>query len=351
MANIFAPYLKISNMKTILSAGALKMFIALLVIFPKQTNSFINHNSGTPEQINLPFINKNHFTHNENNEIYEKREELKILTWNVYMLPYLHLLHQTPQRARLIGQLLVNLDYDIIVFQEVFHSKSRKILKSILSEKYVYQYGPFNDPNLSLFTNSGVMVVSKLPLSIVKNLVFNELRGFDKMAWKGAVLLEGEFQGKPFHLIATHMQSNIYKETRFKQLKQIYAELIHPYENKQITTIISGDLNVNSDDPEEYNKMLELTQAIDNQEQYGNYVTYDELNNSLARTITPHRRNLDYILVHNSPNPELIKRKVQIFQANYQGIKIDLSDHYALEARISYKSILNPKKEIYARKY
>lgn len=338
-------------MKTVLSAGVVMMILTFLVFLPKQTASFINASLGILEQNIHPFIYLQHSdTENEDN-IEEFREEIKILTWNVYMLPYLHLLHQTPTRARLIGETLLKFDYDIIVFQEVFHTRSRNILKSILREKYPYQYGPFNDPNLSIFTNSGVMVVSKIPLHVIKNLVFNELRGFDKLAWKGAVLLAGEFNGRPFHLVATHLQSNIYKETRQRQLKQIYAEFIQPYENADITTIISGDLNVNSDDPDEYSQMLLITKATDNQEQYGKYVTYDELNNSLARTIRPHRRNLDYILVHNTPNPQLIKRNVQIFQAQLGGIKIDLSDHYALEARISYKSILNPKKEIYARKY
>lgn len=338
-------------MKTVLSTGIVLLFITYLVFIPKQTASFINSSLGIIEENIQPFINLQHQTFSNEDNIPEFRDEIKILTWNVYMLPYLHLLHQTPTRARLIGETLLNFDFDIIVFQEVFHSKSRNILKSILKEKYKYQYGPFNDPNLSVFTNSGVMVVSKIPLHVVKNLVFSELRGFDKLAWKGAVLLAGEFNGRPFHLVATHLQSNIYKETRLRQLRQIYTEFILPYENANITTFITGDLNVNSDDPDEYAQMLQITRATDNQEQYGNFVTYDELNNSLARTVRPHRRNLDYILVHNSPNPELIKRNVQIFQASYRGIKIDLSDHYALEARISYKSILNPKKEIYARKY
>ncbi len=272
---------------------------------------------------------------------------LNILTYNVYMLPYLHILHKTYERAQILGKVLKDTPYHIIVFQEVFHRPSRIKLMKLLADEYPYFYGPYDEPVNSIFTSSGVMVASKIPLKLEKKILLKNLQGFDKLARKSAYLFKCEVGKITFYLLATHLQSNEHSDTRKQQLEQLYTELIQPYEAEGIDFIIAGDLNVNSDNKNEYNSMIKLLRAHDNQAQLNGAVTYDEIKNGLARTTQPRCRSLDYILIHSHINPDsLVTRKVVPFKnPNKEDKNIeDLSDHYALEAKISWK-LFDKKKD------
>ena len=54
--------------------------------------------------------------------------QLKVLSWNIYMLPYISLFNHNGDRAKAIVAKLHDSDYQIIVFQEAFSSKCRHIL-------------------------------------------------------------------------------------------------------------------------------------------------------------------------------------------------------------------------------
>ena len=108
-----------------------------------------------------------------------KSSELKILSWNIYMLPYISLFNNNDQRAKKIAEKLNNSDYQIIVFQEAFSSKCRYILAKQLSENFPYQYGPANKNILPFRTNSGLWIVSKIPLNKLDEFQFSICKGFD----------------------------------------------------------------------------------------------------------------------------------------------------------------------------
>jgi len=285
------------------------------------------------------------FEETENSRGFEK-DEINILSWNIYMLPYLHYLHSSVHRAGIIGDLLSESHHDIIVFQEAFHTPSREVIRKKLAARFPYFYGPFNDPGVSVFTSSGVCVASRKPLRVLKSIRFDRLDSFDALAWKGAVLMEGRLRDKPFHLIATHLQSNDYPLTRARQMDQIYIEMMMPLNHKDISRIICGDLNVDSDNTTEYESMLRKLHADDNLSQLNGKVSYDEINNLLARNPSPHARTLDYILIGNSPDPASVKRKVSVIEGFLSGRKIELSDHYAIEAVIGYRALQHPYKDI-----
>jgi len=61
--------------------------------------------------------------------------KIKILSWNIYMLPALLGCGKAP-RAEAIGQLLAESNYDVIVFQEAFYGKSRKIISRHLQPAF-----------------------------------------------------------------------------------------------------------------------------------------------------------------------------------------------------------------------
>jgi endonuclease/exonuclease/phosphatase family metal-dependent hydrolase len=265
-----------------------------------------------------------------------KTSDLKILSWNIYMLPYISLFNSNAERARKIADNLNHSDYQIIVFQEAFSSKCRSILAKELLERYPYQYGPANKNHLPFRTNSGLWVLSKIPLTELDEFQFSVCKGFDAVARKGAVLFEGCFNGAKFQLLATHLQAEDSPELRSVQCAEIKEHLLNPYFQKDIPQFICGDFNIDMDDTPNYRQMLQTLDAK-NGELSGNVqVTYDEVNNELAYNAKGKKRIIDYVLVRNGGLIDKMERKVQTFFTNKGGSGTYLSDHYAMEFCVNF---------------
>jgi len=261
---------------------------------------------------------------------------LKILSWNIYMLPYVSLFNHNADRASVIADKLQHSDYQIIVFQEAFSNKCRNVLAKRLAKEYPYQYGPANKCLLPFRTSSGLWVVSKIPLKQLDRIKFSISRGFDMIARKGAVFFQGEFKGAPFQLLTTHLQADNSHLVREKQCREIREHLLNQYFNPNIPQLICGDFNIDMDDHVNYQSMLH-TLGSNNGEISGDIkVTYDETDNNLARTTLGKKRVIDYILVRNEQWIERIERKVQTFYARIGQKSSNLSDHYAMEAVIHF---------------
>ncbi len=265
-----------------------------------------------------------------------KSPQLKILSWNIYLLPYLSLFNSNSKRANAIADELENSDYHILVFQEAFSSKCRGILAKRFKKNFPYQYGPVNNNFTPLKTNSGLWVASKIQLENLGEIEFSRKKSFDAIARKGAVLFQGVFQNSPFQLLATHLQAEDADEFRVHQCTEIKEQLLSPHYQDNIPQLICGDFNIDIDDKHHYNKML-LTLDAQNGEVSGNVkITYDELNNNLAKKSTGRRRTIDYVLVRNSELLHDIERKVQTFLSKVGNAESNLSDHYALELSVSF---------------
>src|SRR5258707_6150224 len=92
-------------------------------------------------------------------------KKIKILSWNIYMLPHLVASHSNKkERAEVIGEMLAACDYDVIFFQEAFHPLARNKIFAYLKDKFPYQAGPANKKLLSLETNSGLWIFSRYPI-------------------------------------------------------------------------------------------------------------------------------------------------------------------------------------------
>ncbi len=272
----------------------------------------------------------------KSDHLFTENNKLKVLSWNIYMLPYISLFNDNYNRANAIADELDNSEYHILVFQEAFSTKCRKLLARRLLKNYPYQYGPANKNITPLKTNSGLWVVSKIPLENLGEIQFTGAKGFDAIARKGAVLFQGVFQGATFQLLTTHLQAENADDLRSSQCHEIKDQLLNPYYRQNIPQLICGDFNIEMDDKHHYDKML-LTLDAKNGELSGNVkVTYDELNNNLARLTTGRSRTIDYVLVRNSELIHTIERKVQTFLAKVGGIETNLSDHYAMEFSVNF---------------
>jgi endonuclease/exonuclease/phosphatase family metal-dependent hydrolase len=260
---------------------------------------------------------------------------LKILSWNIYMLPYISLFNRNGHRAKLIGQQLKDSDYQIIVFQEAFSSKCRNILKRELSVSFPYQYGPANMPLTPLRTSSGLWVVSKLPLTLLKSIRFKHATSFDRIAHKGAALFEGEFNGNKFQLLATHLQSENPDRIAAGQCREISA-LLKEFYTPNEPQLLCGDFNTEMSDYKNYTQMLQTLDADNGKLDGKLQSTYDERNNTLIAKPQGKSEIIDYILTRNTHLIDKINRNIVEFYHHDNAIQTHLSDHYAMEAVVQF---------------
>lgn len=280
----------------------------------------------------------------------EYQPQLKVLSWNIYLLPRLIRKVGQLERSKIIAEKLLLADYDVIVFQEAFDKRSRNILWNIIKEIYPYEVGPVNEERNKFFsiTNGGVWIVSKHPLKTVGSILFDDCKGFDCGSRKGALMVEVEKDGIAYQVIGTHMQADDSpkkEDIRNKQLLQIKTQLVDTYHRDGVPQLLCGDFNIHKRDLKHYNQML-LTLAATEE----NVCSPDLIEENPAITEEVHTYDcnsndlvdyeeattLDYILVKNNNfSFRFIRRKVTTFLGNWSSKKLlhrkNLSDHHAVE--------------------
>lgn len=185
---------------------------------------------------------------------------LRILSWNIYMLPKFAKITGKRQRAHIIARQMRDTEYDILVFQEAFLGDARRIIGKELQNVFPYQYGPANR-KFSIKTNSGIWVLSKLPLKVLEEIDYVECEGFDDcFARKGALLLAGEHAGQPFQLLGTHLHAGGPDSIRQGQVEEIRA-LLDRHKVQDVPQIIAGDMNIGHSDTLQYKEMIQTLDA------------------------------------------------------------------------------------------
>ncbi len=276
--------------------------------------------------------------------------QLKVLSWNIYLLPRLIRKIGQLERSKIIAEKLAGADYDVIVFQEAFDKKARTILWDIIKDTYPYAIGPVNEDVRKAFTitNGGVWIVSKHPLKEIGEILFDDCKGFDCGSRKGALMVEVQKDGITYQVIGTHLQADDSpkkEDIRNKQLLQIKNELVDPHHIDGTPQLLCGDFNIHKRDVKHYNQMLVTLAATednvcspdlvdDNPAITDEVFTYDCNNNDLVDY--EESTTLDYILVKNNNFAfTTIRRKVTTFLGNWTSKKLhnrkNLSDHHAVE--------------------
>lgn len=263
---------------------------------------------------------------------------LKVLSWNIYMLPNLAKKTGQEKRASAIVDVLLNSDYDVIVFQEVFHKKAYQILLDSLKTTYPYNSGEPANKGFTL-TSSGIWILSKHPLALKEHISFTKCEGTDCFANKGATLVEVTKGGQNFQFIGTHLQADTGRSkdlVRQSQLIEIKL-LMNRYKNNNTPQFIVGDFNIPQADATNYSLMQTTLQAEDGPLSGNMVYSWDAKINELTKDKYTWQGLLDYILV--APNSftftnetRMITRKMMRWSCTEQ----DLSDHFAVEAVFEY---------------
>jgi endonuclease/exonuclease/phosphatase family metal-dependent hydrolase len=276
---------------------------------------------------------------------------LQLLTWNIWMMP--PIIHESPRnepRAEAIAAELLARRDDILCLEKAFDGGARDVLAARLGERFPYRYGPINRVRLDLTLNGGVWVLSRVPLTPVREIEFRDASGVERLSRKGAILLRGAWDGDPFQLIATHLQGEEgpgyeNQAVRDKQIAQIAEELIATHTDPQLPLFICGDFNTERRDRVDpfaespsYLRMLRLFGAVNGEEQR---VTLDDhrVHNDLANYDTGRVAELDYIFLRR--NGHLLTgswQQVVMRRRGWDGAqgRRDLSYRYAVAASFTW---------------
>jgi endonuclease/exonuclease/phosphatase family metal-dependent hydrolase len=267
--------------------------------------------------------------------INENHGKLKIISWNIYMLPSPFPIHKI-KRAHLIGEYLGKSDYDIIVLQEAFDRHARAIIYDYLSTKYPYHIAPVNVCRFSIKTNSGIWILSKIPIRLVKEINFRNCQGVDCLSRKGAVMIEGRLNASTFQLIGTHLESGGPDEIRVNQCLEIKNLLLDPNKRNDVPQIICGDFNTKMHDEMNYSLIKEIL-SVDNFEVCGDIkFSFDGKGNDL-KNHGDDQCVIDYIFLRrNGRMLKSMRTNIHAFKKYWKKNHQDVSDHYSIMAEIEF---------------
>lgn len=267
--------------------------------------------------------------------------QLKVITWNIYMLPRLFVHTGQLQRAAEIARVLRTQDADIVVFEEAFDNKARAIIRDSLKAYFPYESG---DPRHNSWwkTSCGVWIISRVPIEVVKQIFFKEARSSDRLATKGAILVEGQKNGFCFQLVGTHLQAdpnsgkNV-QPIRNKQYAEIKKELLQPYSHENIPQFIAGDFNTIHDDSVCYNPMVDTLQFTPCALQGERCFSYDYVHNDLVLGTCCKPQLIDYLFYSASAGQQLQgSMQIVVFRKKWSARHCDLSDHFAVAGTFYY---------------
>jgi endonuclease/exonuclease/phosphatase family metal-dependent hydrolase len=260
--------------------------------------------------------------------------ELKVLTWNVYLRPHTLFKNAQLERVDSMAAAFLREDYDVIALQEAFDGKSRKRLKRLLKDTYPYTVGPGKGGLFKL--NSGLFLLSKHPIKLKDQVRYSNRKNYDRMARKGAILIEVDINGKQVQLVNTHLQAGRaekYQKIRNTQYRQIRKGLLDKHLRKGIPQLVLGDMNTRKSDTTRYVSMLQSLDAtnknVSGKVKYtASLPNLDIPNNTSAGKATL----LDYVLLRKRSGAIVSKRKVRTFFSRWSKQSKFLSDHFAVEA-------------------
>ena len=252
-----------------------------------------------------------------NNPYITDSNKYNILSYNVKLL----LASTTRNRIHLLITTILNSDYDIICFQELFCEYARQQIYEAF--KYKYRYCVIKAGREQFLSeDSGLAVFSKHFIQQSGFTPYKTGFGTDMLANKGFLTCKLIINDNKYILINTHLQSSYdylepsyWKCIRNNQLGQIYKYINL---NKNSRFIMCGDFNTSR---EEYKRMKFYLYK-----KYNIYNTNPH-NKYLSTFISPHATKydiFDHIYVSNGIKSSGWHTKKYIVDGS------SISDHYAI---------------------
>ncbi|RPJ73653.1 MAG: hypothetical protein EHM20_11900, partial [Alphaproteobacteria bacterium] len=117
-------------------------------------------------------------------------KNISILTWNTFLVPSLFNSTKQGERADLMAKKLRALNHDIIFIQEAFIDEKRELIIKELASVYPYVAIPKKGQGLFQLVGPGLFIVSKYPMKVLDQVVFEDCSGVDCFVSKSALIVE-----------------------------------------------------------------------------------------------------------------------------------------------------------------
>jgi len=280
-------------------------------------------------------------------EAEEATGTLNVLSWNIFMRPASLFFDGQMERAKHIGALLKDSEYDVLVFQEAFGRKSMRLLHEALDGAFPYEIKPLN--NGKVF-NNGLWVLSRFPIENIIPIFFDACAGVDCGAAKGAVFFEVNKDCIAYQVVNTHLQSmegpkqEAVRNSQFAQMK----DLLEAQARTGVLQLVAGDMNTARDNENAYQEMVTILNAADDkvlmpEDTYcatASATSWGCPNNTLIPDkLKGKTALLDYALVRNPkprarPRSIFTERVLRTFTSPWSDKHKHLSDHYAISIKL-----------------
>ena len=273
--------------------------------------------------------------------------KINVLSYNAYMRPSELFFDDQDIRSKYYDEALLN--YDAIIFQELFDDDERVELLGYLAPEYPYQSTVVDIPNhgaLDPIQDGGVLVVSRWPIEAQDQMLFgNNCWDDDCLAYKGFKYAKINKLGVKYHLFGTHMDAfNELADVNMRKTQLQMAKTFIATKNIPTTeaVLFGGDLNVDklTNKWGEYDSLWTPFFGAALPTYLGNEnATWDSDKNHYLLDATDPKEYLDYVLPMNSHLlPTVNTNKVAIYRTITDEMwkKFDLSDHYAVQGYFEY---------------
>ncbi|GGR47429.1 sphingomyelin phosphodiesterase [Nocardioides luteus] len=277
---------------------------------------------------------------------------LDILTHNIAMLPGILGGKANATRADLFAEADHVRGHDIVVLQEAFANGPSETIKSRLSAQYPHQTPVLGrsrsgwDETLGSYSaltpeDGGVTILSRWPITHRTQYVYADGCDADWFSNKGFVYARLEVEGRPVHVVGTHVQAEAAlcadaSATRAKQFAELDGFLDGLAIPADEPIVIAGDLNVVRESPE-YAAMLSALD-VTAPTFAGHPYSWDPETNPLASS--GGREQLDYVLFRRGHAQPRGWTNTTLTPASppwsYLGTTYtDYSDHYPVQGKTS----------------
>ncbi len=255
-------------------------------------------------------------------------DELKILSWNIYMLPRFALITGKRKRAKHIGNMLPQMDYDIIVFQEAFHPRARRHIYKRMKSDYPYKIGPLNRGRFTpAVSNGGIWILSKTPIEKIGSCNFKSCDRDDCFARKGGLLVSLDWKGQEVQILGTHLEAGGPDMIYYEQYQELNS-LLESHKKEGVPQILCGDFNT-SYKSKKYKQMMATLLAKNGPFEGELQYTIDDQNDIRNSDSNGY---IDYIFYKANGTPAKdIKRRVVFFTEPWGKTQKFLSDHNGVE--------------------
>jgi endonuclease/exonuclease/phosphatase family metal-dependent hydrolase len=268
----------------------------------------------------------------------DKPAPIKILTWNIQMLPTFPsvaaLNKGQAMRAPWIIDYLNASDYNVVCLQEVIDPKMTALLKEGLKKSFPYVISADAKGGIS-GTSGGILFASRIPIQYVDHIAYKNVKGVDALAEKGCLLVAGEHNGVPFQIAGTHLQAGS-NEVKEKQIPEIAAGILRKHKQDGTPQFLVGDMNIDTADKDRYALLLKTTEMRDFPLDDESPFTVDSENSWKEGKKKKGGGRIDHVLLNPQGTKTTVTRQtVQRARREHEGKTIDLADHYGVVAEVT----------------